>query len=71
VTELKNMIKGLFVCTDAGVMKEYLGVMFERRDDGTLVLSQRQYLLSILQRFGVEECKPCETPCVPKEMMDA
>jgi hypothetical protein len=35
VTGLKNIIKGLFVCTDAGVMKEYLGVMFERRDDGT------------------------------------
>jgi hypothetical protein len=34
-------------------MKEYLGVMFERRDDGTFVLSQRQYLLNILQRFGI------------------
>jgi Reverse transcriptase (RNA-dependent DNA polymerase) len=47
VTELKNIIKGLFVCTDAGAMKEYLGVLFERRDDGTFVLSQRQYLLNV------------------------
>jgi Reverse transcriptase (RNA-dependent DNA polymerase) len=37
VTELKNIIKGLFLCTDAGAMKEYLGVLFERRDDGTFV----------------------------------
>jgi hypothetical protein len=59
VTELKNIIKGLFVCTDAGVMKEYLGVLFERRDDGAFVLSLRQYLLNVLQRFGMEDCKPC------------
>jgi hypothetical protein len=52
-------------------MKECLGVMFERRDDGTFVYSQRQYLLKILQRFGMDECKPCETPCVPKKKMDA
>jgi Reverse transcriptase (RNA-dependent DNA polymerase) len=48
VTDLKSIIKGLFVCTDAGAMKEYLGVLFERRDDGAFLLSQRQYLLNIL-----------------------
>jgi hypothetical protein len=48
MTELKNIIKGLFVCTDAGAMKEYLGVLFERRDDGAFVLSQCQYLLNVL-----------------------
>jgi hypothetical protein len=55
VTELKNIIKGLFVCTDAGAMKEYLGILFERRDDGAFVLGQRQYLLNILQLFGMED----------------
>jgi Reverse transcriptase (RNA-dependent DNA polymerase) len=65
VTELKNIIKGLIVCTDAGAMKEYLGVLFERREDVAFVLSQRQHLLNVLQRFGMEDCKPCATPCVP------
>jgi hypothetical protein len=65
VTELKDIIKRLFICTDAGAMKEYLGVLFERREDGALVLSQRQYLLNVLQRFGMEDCKPCATPCNP------
>jgi hypothetical protein len=59
VTELKNIIKRLFVCTDAGAMKEYIGVMFVRRNDGTFVHSQRLYLLNIFQRFGMDECKPC------------
>jgi hypothetical protein len=35
-------------------------MLFERRNDGTFVLSQRQYLLNILQQFNV-----------PKKMMDA
>jgi Reverse transcriptase (RNA-dependent DNA polymerase) len=70
VTELKNIIKGLFVCTDAGAMKENLGVLFERRDDGTFVLSQRQCLLNVLQRFGMEDFKPCATPCMPNKTID-
>jgi Reverse transcriptase (RNA-dependent DNA polymerase) len=63
VTVLKDIIKGLFGCPDDGAMKEYLGVLFERRDDGAFVLSQRQYLLNVLQRFGMEDCKRCATPC--------
>jgi Reverse transcriptase (RNA-dependent DNA polymerase) len=70
VTELKNIIKGLFVCTDAGAMNGYMGLLFKRRDDGAFVLSQRQYLLNVLHRFGMEYCKPCATPCMPKKTID-
>jgi hypothetical protein len=47
-----------------------LGVLFEHRDDDAFVLSQRQYLLNVLQRFGLEDCKPCATPCMPKKTID-
>jgi hypothetical protein len=47
-----------------------LSVLFERRDDGAFVLSQRQYLLNVLQRFGMEDCKSCETPCMPTKTSD-
>jgi Reverse transcriptase (RNA-dependent DNA polymerase) len=70
MSELKNIIKGLFVCTDAGAMTGYVGVLFERREDGAFVLSQRQYLLNVLQRFGMDDCKPCATPCMPKKTID-
>jgi hypothetical protein len=70
VTELKNIKKGHFVCTDAGAMKEYLGVLLEGRDDVEFVLSQRQYLLNVLQRFGMEDCEPCATPCMAKKTID-
>jgi hypothetical protein len=36
-------------------MKEYLGVLFERRDDGAFVLRQLQYLLNVPQRFSMED----------------
>jgi hypothetical protein len=69
VTELKNTIKGFFVCTDAGAMKEYLGVLFERRDGGAFVLNQRQCLLNVFQCFGMEDCKPCAATCEPKKQV--
>jgi hypothetical protein len=47
-----------------------LGVLFERRDDGAFVLSQRQYFLNVLQHFGMEDCKQCATPCMPKKKID-
>jgi hypothetical protein len=45
-------------------------VLFERRDDDAFVLSQRQYLTNVLERFDMEDCKPCATPCVPKKTID-
>jgi Reverse transcriptase (RNA-dependent DNA polymerase) len=70
VIELKNIIKRLFVCTDAGAMKKYLGVLFEHRDDGAFALTQRQFLLNVLQLFGMEYCKPCANPCMPNKTID-
>jgi hypothetical protein len=51
-------------------MTGQLGVLFERCDDGAFVLSQRQYLLNGRQRFGIDGCKPCATPCAPKKAID-
>jgi hypothetical protein len=69
VTELNNIIKGLFVCTDAGAMKEYLGVLFERRDDGAFVLSQRQYLLNVLQRYGIKIASRKQPRACPRKRL--
>jgi hypothetical protein len=58
------------VCREACAMKEYLGVPFERRNDGAFLLCQCQYLLKVLQRFGMEGCKRCATPCMPKRTIN-
>ena len=46
---------------DLGELHHFLGIHVQRRGDG-LLLSQRQYMLDILDRAGMTECKPCSTP---------
>jgi hypothetical protein len=47
----------------------YLGVLFERRDDGKFVLSQRQYLLNLLQRFGWEIASRVQLCACPRKRL--
>jgi len=46
---------------DLGALHHFLGMQVQRSGDG-LLLSQRQYMLDILDRAGMTECKPCSTP---------
>jgi len=50
-----------FSMTDMGPLHHFLGATVERQDD-SLFLSQRQYMLDILDRAGIRDCKPCSTP---------
>ena len=56
---------------DLGELHHFLGMEVQQRGDG-LFLSQRQYMLDILARAGMAECKPCSTPvdCNPKLSAD-
>jgi len=61
---LRRIISALqreFVMKDLGELHHFLGMHVQRRGDG-LLLSQRQYMLDILDRAGMTECKPCSTP---------
>jgi hypothetical protein len=61
---LRQVISALrqeFSMTDMGPLHHFLGISVERRANG-LFLSQRQYLLDILDRVGMRDCKPCSTP---------
>jgi hypothetical protein len=44
-----------------GPLHHFLGISVECRPDG-LFLSQKQYMLDILERAGMSNCKPCSTP---------
>jgi len=50
-----------FAMKDLGELHHFLGMQVQRTTDG-MVLSQRQYMLDILDRAGMAECKPCATP---------
>ena len=49
------------ILIDMGPLHHFLGITVECRDDG-MFLSQRHYLLDILDRAGMRDCKPCSTP---------
>src|SRR6185437_9582397 len=46
--------------TDLGELHHFLGMHVQRCGSG-LLLSQRQYMVDILDRAGMAECKPCST----------
>ena len=54
-------LKNEFAMKDLGPLHHFLGVAVQRTKD-TLLLSQRQYILDILGRHGMSDCKPCSTP---------
>ena len=56
--------------TDMGPLHHFLNLSIDRRVDG-LFLSQRQYMMDILDRAGMRECKPCSTPIDTHAKMSA
>jgi hypothetical protein len=50
-----------FSMTDLGPLHHFLGLTVTRQSDG-FHLSQRQYILEVLERAGMVDCKPCSTP---------
>jgi len=60
---LRRIISALqqeFSMKDLGELHHFLGMHVQHCSDG-LLLSQRQYMLEILDRAGMAECKPCST----------
>jgi hypothetical protein len=50
-----------FSLKDLGLLHHFLGMHVQRTPSG-LFLSQRQYMLEILDRAGMADCKSCTTP---------
>jgi len=61
---LRRIISALqqeFSMKDLGELHHFLGMHVQRHSGGFL-LSQKQYMLDILDRAGMTDCKPCSTP---------
>jgi hypothetical protein len=61
---LRRIISALqqeFSMKDLGVLHHFLGMHVQPSGDG-LLLSQKQYMVELLDRAGMSECKPCLTP---------
>ena len=62
--EFKASMKQEFDMADLGKMKFFLGVEIVQNDEG-IYLSQRKYMLEILERFGLENANSVRNPMVP------
>ena len=52
-----------FKLRDLGSTTQLLGIKIDRdRPSRTLSLSQKQYILDMLERYGMSDCKPVATP---------
>ena len=59
-------LKSYFKLRDLGPTNFLLGIHITRDiPNRTISLSQRQYIINILERFGMVECKPVLTPIEP------
>ena len=61
IDQLKTYLHRQFKTNDLGPIRRYLGVEFDRTPTG-LHMHQREYALSILRLFHMEDCKSSFTP---------
>jgi hypothetical protein len=61
-----------FKLRDLGPTKWLLGVSIERdRASRTLTMSQKQYILDVLERANMSDCNPVSTPVESKTRLSA
>lgn len=79
IKEFKLTLNQEFEMTDLGELSYFLGLEFVKTEEG-MIMHQQKYVLEILDRFGLIECKsisnPCETSskleeCSEEEKVDA
>ena len=63
INNLKKLLSKQFAMKDLGAAKQILGMRIIRdKANGTLKLSQSEYVKKVLSRFNMNEAKPVSTP---------
>jgi hypothetical protein len=58
---VKKKLSKMYTVKDLGEAEYFLGVKIER-ESSTVKLTRTLYVKSVLDRFGMLDCKPAETP---------
>ena len=61
IQKFKDEMEKIIEMTDLGVMKYFLGMEVLQSSDG-IFICQQKYILDILNRFKMQDCKPVSTP---------
>ena len=62
MAKIKKELMTSFKMKDLGPVHYCLGIEFKQDTDGTIKMTQRKYVEDTLIRFGMEDCKPVNTP---------
>ncbi|KAG6617012.1 Integrase catalytic core protein [Phytophthora cinnamomi] len=62
IAEVKRQLKSRFEMTDSGKCSFILGIEVVDNANGSVTLSQARYINDILERFGMQDCKPAASP---------
>ena len=64
IRKLKQHLFSHFQIKDFGKLKYFLGIE-KAQSNSSMVISQRKYVLDILEEIGMLDCKPVNTPMDP------
>ena len=65
LNDTKQMLKDKFNMKDLGRLSYFLGIDF-KQENGLVKMNQKRYLLKILDKFEMADCKPRSTPSEQK-----
>ena len=65
MNQFKEGMKRQFKMKDLGRISLFLGIDFDQ-SRGVIKMNQKRYILKMLDRFGMKDCKPRATPCEQK-----
>lgn len=65
ITRFKKQMMNLFSMSDLGLLSYYLGFEVVQSSKG-ITLCQTGYVEKILEKMGMSECNPCQTPMEPR-----
>ena len=70
IEHIKKLLSSRFEMTDMKELHYFLGIEVIRTPDG-IMLSQKHYILNLLYKFGMTQCKPVTTPLDRNLKLDA
>ncbi|MGD0511293.1 MAG: reverse transcriptase domain-containing protein, partial [Candidatus Micrarchaeaceae archaeon] len=66
INKIKEALNAKFNMKDLGEVKNLLGIEVHRLPDGSVFINQPRYVEKLLKRYGMENCKPADTPMALK-----
>jgi len=64
--QIKQLLQEKYKMCDLGAAKRFLGIEIERTEDGGFSICQRDYINTIIRRFGLMDAKPAKSPLDPQ-----